>query len=201
MIPGNLVKELRQRTGVGILDCKRALEETEGNLEKAIEYLRKKGLAKAAKRSGRVTKEGLVGSYIHAGGRIGVLVEVSCETDFVARTAEFQELVKDTAMQIAASNPLYLDRDMVPAEVVEKERQILRTQAIESGKPEKAIDRIVEGRTEKFFSEVCLLDQPFIKDPSLTVRELLNTAISRTGENISIRRFARYQLGEDLNGE
>ncbi len=201
MIDGNLVKELRQRTGAGIMDCKRALEETGGNLEKAIDHLRKKGLAKAAKKSGRVTKEGLVGSYIHAGGKIGVLVELNCETDFVAKTDEFQGLLKDTAMQIAASNPLYLDRDKVPEEVLEKERQILRTQAIDSGKPEKVIDRIVEGRLEKFFSEVCLLDQPFIKDPDMTVQELLNTVISKIGENIAIRRFARYQVGEALDSE
>jgi elongation factor Ts len=201
MIDGNLVKELRQRTGAGIMDCKRALEETGGNLEKAIDHLRKKGLAKAAKKSGRVTKEGLVGSYIHAGGKIGVLVELNCETDFVAKTDEFQGLLKDTAMQIAASNPLYLDRDRVPEEVLEKERQILRTQAIDSGKPEKVIDRIVEGRLEKFFSEVCLLDQPFIKDPDMTVQEVLNTVISKIGENIAIRRFARYQVGEALDSE
>lgn len=201
MIDGNLVMELRQRTAVGIMDCKRALEETGGDLEKAIDNLRKKGLAKAAKRSGRVTKEGVVGSYIHAGGKIGVLVEVNCETDFVARTDEFQGLVKDAAMQIAAANPLYLERDRVPAEVVEKEKQILRTQAIESGKPDKVIDQIVEGRLEKFFAEVCLLDQPFIKDPDMTVREVLNVAISRIGENISIRRFVRYQIGEALDSE
>ena len=196
MVDGGLVKELRQRTGAGIMDCKKALETTGGNLEKAIDQLREKGLARAAKKSGRTAKEGLVGSYIHAGGKIGVLVEVNCETDFVARTPEFQNLVKDTAMQIAAANPLYLERDAVPPEVVEKEKQILRTQAIESGKPEKVIDRIVEGRIEKFFSEVCLLDQPFIKDPDMTVNELINSAISKIGENISIRRFARYQLGE-----
>ncbi|NIO04443.1 MAG: translation elongation factor Ts [Proteobacteria bacterium] len=201
MIDGNLVKELRQRTGAGIMDCKRALEETAGNLEKAIDHLRKKGLAKAAKKSGRVTKEGLVGSYIHAGGKIGVLVELNCETDFVTKTDEFQGLLKDTAMQIAASNPLYLDRGKVPEEVIEKERQILRTQAIDSGKPEKVIDRIVEGRLEKFFSEVCLLDQPFIKDPDMTVQEVLNTVISKIGENIAIRRFTRYQVGEALDSE
>jgi elongation factor Ts len=201
MIEGNLVRELRQRTGAGIMDCKKALEEVDGNLEKAIDHLRKKGLAQAAKRSGRVTKEGVVGSYIHSGAKIGVLVEVNCETDFVARTAEFQELVKDTAMQVAAANPVYLDRDRVPGEVIEKERQILRTQAIESGKPEKVIDRIVEGRIQKFFSEVCLLEQPFIKDPTVTVRDVVNTAISQTGENISIRRFTRYQLGETLDSE
>jgi elongation factor Ts len=178
------------------MDCKKALEETDGDLEKAIDHLREKGLAKAAKKSGRATKEGMVGSYIHGGGRIGVLVEVNCETDFVARTPEFQNLVKDTAMQIAAANPLYIDRETVPAEVVEKERQILRTQAIESGKPEKVIDRIVEGRIGKFFSEVCLLNQPFIRDPDMTVQEVINSVISKIGENISVRRFVRYQLGE-----
>lgn len=196
MVEGNLVKELRQRTGAGIMDCKMALDETKGNVEKAIDHLREKGLAKATKKAGRTAKEGVVGSYIHAGGKIGVLVEVNCETDFVARTPEFQSLVKDAAMQIAAANPHYLDREHVPAEVIEKERQILRTQAIESGKPEKVIDRIVEGRVEKFFSEVCLLDQPFIRDADMTVRELLNSAVSKIGENISIRRFVRYQLGE-----
>lgn len=201
MIDGNLVKELRQRTGAGIMDCKNALEETEGNLDKAIEHLRKKGLATAAKKSGRITKEGLVGSYVHAGGKIGVLVELNCETDFVARTEEFRDLVKDMAMQIAAANPLYLDQDHVPGEVIEKEREILRTQARDSGKPEKVIERIVEGRIDKFFSEVCLLSQPFIKDPDKTVRDLLNETISRTGENISIRRFVRYQLGEASDGE
>lgn len=201
MIEGNLVKELRQRTGVGIMDCKKALEENEGDIEKAIEHLRKRGLAKAAKKSGRATTEGLVGSYVHAGGKIGVLVEVNCETDFVARTEEFQALVKDTAMQIAASNPLYLDRNHVPAGVIEKEKDILRTQAVDSGKPEKVIDRIVDGRLEKFFSEVCLLNQPFIKNPDLTVQDMLNEAIARIGENIVIRRFVRYQLGEAAEDE
>lgn len=201
MMDGNLVKELRQRTGAGIMDCKRALEENAGDLEKAIDHLRKKGLAKAAKKSGRVTKEGLVGSYIHAGGKIGVLVELNCETDFVARTEDFQKLLKDTAMQIAASNPLYLEREKVPTEVLEKEKQILRTQAVESGKPEKVVDRIVDGRMEKFFSEVCLLDQPFIKDPDRTVRDVLSASISKIGENITIRRFARYQVGEALDSE
>jgi elongation factor Ts len=201
MIDGNQVRELRQRTGAGIMDCKKALEETGGDLEKAIDQLRKKGLASAAKKMGRVTKEGTVGSYIHPGGKIGVLVEVNCETDFVAKTSEFQNLVKDTAMQIAAANPLYLNRDEVPPEVTEKEIQILRTQALESGKPEKVIDRIVEGRVEKFYSEVCLLEQPFIKDPDMTVREVVNSTISKTGENISIRRFARFQLGEAWDSE
>jgi len=201
MMDGNLVKELRQRTGAGIMDCKRALEENAGDLEKAIDHLRKKGLAKAAKKSGRVTKEGLVGSYIHAGGKIGVLLELNCETDFVARTEDFQILLKDTAMQIAASNPLYLEREKVPTEVLEKEKQILRTQAVESGKPEKVVDRIVDGRMENFFSEVCLLDQPFIKDPDRTVRDVLNASISKIGENITIRRFARYQVGEALDSE
>ena len=196
MIDGNLVKELRQRTGAGIMDCKKALEGNDGDIEKAIEDLRKRGLAKAAKKTGRVTKEGLIGSYVHAGGKIGVLVEVNCETDFVARTEDFQTLVKDVAMQVAASNPLYLNRNHVPAEVIEKEKDILRTQAVDSGKPEKVIDRIVEGRLEKFFSEACLIDQPFIKDPDQTIQDMLNEAVSRIGENIAIRRFVRYQLGE-----
>ena len=201
MVEGNLIKELRLRTGAGIMDCKKALEETEGNLETAIDHLRKKGLAKAAKKATRVTREGVIGSYIHAGGKIGVLVEVNCETDFVAKTDEFQGLVKDAAMQIAAANPLYLERDDVPGEVIEKEKEILRTQATESGKPEKVIDRIVEGRMEKFFSEVCLLYQPFIKDPDMTVRDRVNEAISRMGENVTIRRFVRYQLGETMDSE
>jgi len=201
MVEGNLVKELRQRTGAGIMDCKGALEENDGDIEKAIEHLRKRGLAKAAKKTGRTIKEGLVGSYIHAGGKIGVLVEVNCETDFVARTEEFQTLVKDVAMQIAASNPLYLNRNHVPAEVIEKEKDILRTQAVDSGKPEKVIDRIVEGRLEKFFSEACLIDQPFIKNPDQTIQEMLNEAISRIGENIAVGRFVRYQLGETVEDE
>jgi len=201
MIEGNLVKELRQRTGAGIMDCKGALEENDGDIEKAIEHLRKRGLAKAAKKTGRTIKEGLVGSYVHAGGKIGVLVEVNCETDFVARTEEFQTLVKDVAMQIAASNPLYLNRNHVPAEVIEKEKDILRTQAVDSGKPEKVIDRIVEGRLEKFFSEACLIDQPFIKNPDQTIQEMLNEAISRIGENIAVGRFVRYQLGETVEDE
>ncbi len=201
VIEPNLVKDLRSKTGAGIMDCKRALEETEGNLEKAVDYLRGKGLAKAAKKSSRVTKEGLVASYIHGGGKIGVLVEVNCETDFVARTGEFQTLVKDIAMQIAAANPLYLSREKVPGEVVNKERQILRVQALESGKPEKVVDKIVEGRLEKFYSEVCLLEQPFIKDPDIAVKSLVDSAISRIGENISIKRFARFQLGETSDAE
>lgn len=196
MIDGNLVKELRQRTGAGIMDCKKALEGNDGDIEKAIEDLRKRGLAKAAKKTGRVTKEGLIGSYVHAGGKIGVLVEVNCETDFVARTEDFQTLVKDVAMQVAASNPLYLNRNHVPAEVIEKEKDILRIQAVDSGKPEKVIDRIVEGRLEKFFSEACLIDQPFIKNPDQTIQDMLNETVSRIGENIAIRRFVRYQLGE-----
>ncbi len=201
VIEANLVKDLRSKTGAGIMDCKRALEETKGDLEKAVDYLREKGLAKAAKKSSRVTKEGLVVSYIHGGGKIGVLVEVNCETDFVARTGEFQTLVKDIAMQIAAANPLYLSREKVPGEVVNKERQILRVQALESGKPEKVVDKIVEGRLEKFYSEVCLLEQPFIKDPDIVVKSIVDSAISRIGENISIKRFARFQLGETSDGE
>jgi elongation factor Ts len=190
------VKDLRQKTGAGIMDCKRALKEAQGNVEKAIELLRRKGLAKAAKRGARRADEGLVGSYIHPGGRIGVLVEVNCETDFVARTQEFKDFVKDISMHIAASDPQYLAREDVPEEVIQKEKDILRTQAVEIGKPEKVIDRIVEGKMEKFFSEVCLLEQPYVKDLDLTVGDLLNSLMGKIGERISIRRFTRYQLGE-----
>jgi len=191
------LRDLRQKTGAGIMDCKRALTETRGNIEKAIEFLRQKGLARAAKRAGRTANEGLIGSYIHPGGRIGVLVEVNCETDFVARTQEFKEFVKDISMQIAAADPQYLTREDIPQEVIQKEKHILRMQALEMGKPEKVVDRIVEGRMERFFSEVCLLEQAYVKDPDQTVRDLLNSLTGKIGERISIRRFARYQLGEE----
>jgi elongation factor Ts len=190
------LRDLRQKTGAGIMDCKRALTETRGNIEKAIEFLRQKGLARAAKRAGRTANEGLIGSYIHLGGRIGVLVEVNCETDFVARTQEFKDFVKDISMQIAAADPQYLTREDIPQEVIQKEKHILRMQALEMGKPEKVVDRIVEGRMERFFSEVCLLEQAYVKDPDQTVRDLLNSLTGTIGERISIRRFARYQLGE-----
>lgn len=195
-IPASLVKELREQTSAGLMDCKTALKESEGDIEKAIEYLRVKGLAKAQKKSDRETSEGTVLSYIHPGNRIGVLIEVSCETDFVARTDEFQGFVRDVAMQVAATAPLGVGRDEVPAEVVEKERGVFRTQALEEGKPEKILDKIVEGRIEKFYTENCLLDQPYIKDDSKTVQDLLNEIIAKLGENIKIARFARFQIGQ-----
>ncbi|MDH7478984.1 MAG: translation elongation factor Ts [Syntrophomonadaceae bacterium] len=192
------VKELRERTGAGMMDCKKALVESKGDLDKAMEYLREKGLAAAAKKAGRVTAEGKVASYIHLGGRIGVLVEVNCETDFVAKTKEYGDFCHDLAMQIAAARPIYVDRDQVPAAVVEKERSILHAQAINEGKPEKVAERMVEGRLEKFYREVCLLEQPFIKNPDITVKQLLTEMISRLGENITVRRFARFELGEGI---
>ena len=195
----SLVKDLRQKTGAGIMDCKRALKETRGNIDKAIEFLRQKGLAKATKRVGRRADEGLIGSYIHAGGRIGVLVEVNCETDFVARTKEFKDLVKDISMHIAATDPQYLRREDIPEEIIQKEKHILRMQALEMGKPEKVVDRIVEGRMERFFSEVCLLEQAYVKDLDVTVGDLLNSLVGKIGERIAIRRFSRYQLGEEAD--
>ncbi len=190
------LKEIRERTGAGVVDCKKALKESDGNIGKAITFLREKGLAAAAKRAGRVAAQGTVGSYIHGGGKIGVLVEVNCETDFVARTDEFQQLIKDIAMQVAASNPRYVQRDEVPAQEAEKERAIYRTQTLESGKPENVIDRIVEGRLEKFYSEQCLLEQGFIREPSKTIEQLVKEVVARTGENIVVRRFARFQIGD-----
>jgi elongation factor Ts len=196
-----LVKELRERTGAGIVDCQKALTETSGDLEKAITFLREKGLAAAAKRAGRAAAQGTVGSYIHGGGKIGVLVEVNCETDFVARTDEFQRLVKDLAMQIAAANPRYVRREEVSDAEKEKERAIYRVQTLQTGKPAAVVDRIVEGKLEKFFSESCLLEQPFIRDPSKTIEQLVKEAVSRTGENILVRRFSRFQIGEGEGGE
>ncbi|MFB0508082.1 MAG: translation elongation factor Ts [Thermodesulfobacteriota bacterium] len=193
----SLVRDLRQKTGAGVMDCKRALKETQGNIDKAIEFLRQKGLAKAAKRVGRKAEEGLIGAYIHPGDRIGVLVEVNCETDFVARTQEFKDLVKDISMHVAAADPQYLRREDIPEAIIQKEKDILRMQALEMGKPEKVVDRIVEGKMERFFSEVCLLEQAFVKDLDLTVGDLLNSIMGKIGERISIRRFTRYQLGEE----
>jgi elongation factor Ts len=190
------LKEIRERTGAGVVDCKKALKESDGNIDNAITFLREKGLAAAAKRAGRVAAQGTVGSYIHGGGKIGVLVEVNCETDFVARTDEFQQLLKDVAMQVAASNPRYVLRDEVPTDEVEKERAIYRTQTLESGKPENVVDRIVEGRLEKFYSEQCLLEQGFIREPSKTIEQLVKEVVARTGENIVVRRFARFQIGD-----
>lgn len=192
------VKELRNRTNAGMMDCKKALEECDGNLEKAAEYLREKGMAAVAKKAGRIAAEGVVQSYIHMGGKIGVLVEVNCETDFVARSEQFLTFVKDVAMQIAAANPKYVNEAEVPAEEVEKEREIIRIQTLNEGKPEKVVDRIVDGRISKFYSEICLLDQPFVKDPSITVNELVNQMTLALGEKISIRRFTRYEMGEGL---
>jgi elongation factor Ts len=198
VISANLVKELRERTGAGMMDCKRALVACNGDIEKAIDELRTKGLAKAAKKAGRIASEGVVTSYIHMGGKIGVLVEVNCETDFVAKTAEFKQLAYDIAMQIAASNPGYVSRDEVPEEVLNREKEILKAQAREEGKPEQIIEKMVVGRLEKFYKEHCLLEQPYIKDPDKTVQELVHENIAKMGENISVRRFVRYQLGEGI---
>ncbi len=195
-VTSQMVKELRDKTGAGMMDCKKALVETGGDIDKAVDLLRKKGLAAAAKRAGRETKEGVIGSYIHMGGKIGVLVEVNCETDFVARTDDFKALVKDVAMHIAAAAPQYLAPEDVPPEVVEKEKEIYRSQALDEGRPEKIIDKIVEGKLKKFYEESCLLNQKFIKEPSKTVSDRISETIAKLGENIKVSRFARFQLGE-----
>jgi elongation factor Ts len=192
------VKELRTKTGAGMMDCKEALQASNGDFEKAIEYLRKKGLSAATKRSSKAAKEGTICSYIHMQGRIGVLVEVNCETDFVAKTDDFKSLAKDVAMQIAATNPVYVNPDEVPEEILEKERGIYRDQLKTEGKPEKMWDKIIPGKLKKYFEEVCLTEQKFIKDQNITVGTLVNNLIAKTGENIKIRRFARFQLGEEL---
>ena len=197
-ITAALVKELRERTGAGMMDCKKALTETAGDIDKAIDFLREKGLAAAAKKAGRVASEGLVEAYIHAGGRIGVLVEVNCETDFVAKTDDFKTLVKDIAMHIAAANPLYLKREEVPTTELEHEKEVLAEQAKNEGKPEKIIEKMVNGRIEKYYKEVCLIDQDFVKDSDKTIGDLITASIAKIGENISIRRFARYNLGEGI---
>ena len=190
------VRELRDTTGAGMMDCKRALMESGGDLQKAIVHLREKGLAAAAKRSARAASEGMVGSYVHAGGKIGVLIEVNCETDFVARTPEFQGLVKDLAMQVAAASPRWVRREETPADTVEAEHNIYKAQAGGSGKPPAVIEKIIAGKLEKFFADTCLLEQPFIKDPQRTVGQLVTDSIAKIGENIVVRRFARFQLGE-----
>lgn len=195
------VKELREKTGAGFMDCKKALSETGGNLEKAVDYLRQKGLAAAAKKADRVAADGAVGAYVHPGGKIGVLVEINCQTDFVARTTEFQSLLKDIAMQIAAASPRYVRREDVAADEIERERDIYRSQALDSGKPQAVIEKIVEGKLERFYSEVCLLEQAFIKDPDRKVSDVVNDAITRMGEKIEVRRFARYHLGEGVPKE
>ncbi|GAX90554.1 translation elongation factor Ts [Effusibacillus lacus] len=197
-ISANDVKVLRERTGAGMMDCKKALTEANGDMEKAVEILRERGLAAAAKKAGRIAAEGIVESYIHMGGKIGVLVEVNCETDFVAKTEEFRSFVRDVAMHIAAAKPLYVRREEVPAEDVEKEKSILRAQTLNEGKPEKIVDKIVEGRIDKFFKDTCLLEQPFVKNPDQTIQELVSEKIAKIGENISIRRFARFEMGEGL---
>ncbi len=193
-----MVKELRVKTNAGMMDCKEALTASSGDFEKAVEYLRKKGLSAATKRSSRAAKEGMVESYIHMGGKIGVMVEVNCETDFVAKTDNFKAMVKDIAMHIAAANPTYLKPEDIPEAVMTAERGIYREQALASGKPEKVVDKIIEGKLTKFYEEVCLLNQKFVKDMDVTIQTLVNNMIANTGENILVRRFARFQLGEDL---
>jgi elongation factor Ts len=196
-----LVKELREKTGAGLLDCQKALGDASGDLEKAIRILRERGLAKAAKKSSRAATDGAIGSYIHPGGKIGVLIEVNCETDFVAKTVEFQQLVKDLGMQVAAAAPRWVSRDEVPVTEVEAEREIYRAQAKQSGKPDKVIDKIVEGQVERFYKDSCLLEQPFIKQSDRTVEEIVKEAIVRFGVNVAVRRFARFQLGETASKE
>ncbi len=194
-ITSQMVKELRDKTNAGMMDCKRALGETDGDMEKAIDLLRQKGLAVAAKRADRATSEGVVECYIHAGGKLGVMVEVGCETDFVAKTDDFKAFARDIAMHIAATNPVALSRDEVPAEMIEREKEIYAKQAKDSGKPENIVEKIVSGKIEKYLSEVCLLEQKFVKNPDLTVQDLLNELIAKMGENISIKRFVRFQVG------
>ena len=196
-ITASMVKELRERTKAGMMDCKRALAECGGDMEKAVQWLRQKGLMVAAKRAGRATNEGVIQSYIHPGNKIGVLVEVSCETDFVAKTDQFIQFARDLAMHIAATNPAAIRREDLPEDLVAKERELYETQARESGKPEHIIDKIVSGRLEKYYKEVCLLEQPFVKDPDKTIQDLLNELIASIGENITIRRFARFQVGAE----
>ena len=196
MIAASLVKELRERSGAGFMDCKNALNETNGDIEKAIEFLRKSGAAKAQKKAGRSTKEGAVVQYIHPGGQLGVLVEVNCETDFVARTDGFSDFTKDLAMHIAAASPIVVSREEMDQTIIEKERNFLIEQAKESGKPENIIEKMVDGRIEKFYAENVLLEQPFVKDPEKTIKDLMTEVVATVGENISIARFSRFQLGE-----
>jgi len=197
-VSAQMVKELRERTGAGMMDCKAALTEAAGDMDKAVDALRKKGLAAAAKKASRVAADGLVLSYIHGGGKLGVLLEVNCETDFVARTEEFQELVKDIAMHVAAADPQFVRREEVPAAVLDHERSIFRDQAAASGKPANVIERIVEGKLEKFYAESCLLEQPFVKNTDQTVGQLVQEKVAKIGENIQVRRFVRFKLGEGL---
>ena len=194
-ITAKMVKELREATNAGMMDCKKALAECGGDMDKAADYLRKKGIASAAKKEGRATSQGIIGSYIHMGGKVGVLVEVACETDFVARTDDFQEMVRNLAMHIAAANPLAVTREEVDASLVEKEKEIYRAQMREQGKPDNIVDKIVEGKVDKYYSDVVLLEQKYVKDPDMTVEEYLKSVIGKLGENMQIRRFARYQIG------
>lgn len=197
-ITSAMVKELRERTSAGMMDCKKALMASDGDMEKAIEWLREKGLSQAAKKASRIAAEGVVAQYTTPCGCTGVIVEVNCETDFVAKTPEFKAFVRDIAMHIAAANPAYLNREEVPAEILDKEREILRAQALNEGKPEKIVDRMVEGRVEKYYKDNCLVDQPFVKDPNMTIAQYVTQRVQMTGENIKIRRFVRYEMGEGL---
>ena len=197
-ITASMVKELRDITGAPMMDCKAALAATDGEMEKAIDFLRKKGVASAAKKAGRVAAEGAVGSYIHAGGKVGVLVEINCETDFVARTDEFQQLVRDVAMHIAAADPRFVSREEVTPDVLEREKAIFRDQAAQSGKPANVIEKIIEGKVDKFYAEVCLLEQAFVKDTEQTIQQLITDKVAKIGENIRIRRFSRFKLGEGI---
>ncbi len=197
-ISSTMVKELRVKTGAGMMDCKEALIAAEGDFEKAIDFLRKKGLSAATKRSSKAAKDGTVASYIHMGGRIGVMVEINCETDFVAKTEDFQAMAKDIAMHIAASNPLYVRPDEIPQDILEREKEIYRSQLREEKKPEKIWDKIIEGKLKKYYEDICLIEQKFIKNTDITVGTLLNNIIAKTGENVVIRRFARFQLGEEI---
>lgn len=200
-IDAKVVKLLREKTGAGMMDCKKALQEAGGNEEKAVDLLREKGLSAASRRSGRAANQGIVDSYIHLGGKIGVLVEVNCETDFVARNDEFRDFVRNICLQVAATNPAYLNKEDVPENILDKERQIIRTQALNDGKPEKVIDKIVEGRLEKYYSDNCLLEQTYVKDEDLTIKELLTNMIARIGENIVVRRYSRFEIGENPDSD
>ena len=196
-ITSAMVKELREKTNAGIMDCKAALQETQGDMQKAVDYLRQKGLAVAQKRAGRSASEGMVHSYIHAGGKIGVMVEVNCETDFTAKSEPFVDFVRNLAMHIAATSPLAIEREDLASEIVAREQEIYRVQALDSGKPEKIVEKIVDGKLKKFYQEVCLLEQAYVRDTDITIEDLLNELRGKTGENVLVRRFIRYQLGED----
>ncbi len=195
-ITAQLVKELRERTGAGMMECKKALQESKGDLNAAVDVLRKRGIASAAKKAARATKQGMIGTYVHPGAQLGVMIEVNCESDFVARTDDFKDLVHDLAMQVAAADPLYVRKDDVDPAVLDKERQIERERALNEGKPEKVVDKIVEGRLSKFYESACLYEQPFIKDNTVVIKDLIATKIAKTGENINVARFVRYKLGE-----